>query len=384
MDSWLTIREIVESAVEVLDRDVWDYSSGGADGEVTLRRNRTAFDLLAFSPRVLRGSSENNVSATLLEHELDIPILFAPIGSITQFHSDGALACARVAERVGTASFVGTLASPSLEEVRAATSCPLFFQLYLYGDREWTTDLVRRVENAGYDAICLTVDVASYGRRERDLRNRFSPREAVARPNLGPEPTAKTLVLQDDYNARFSWDDLAWLRDVANLPIMVKGVLSREDAITAVDYGVDVVYVSNHGGRQLDHTPAAIEVLPEITDAVSGRAEIVIDSGFMRGTDVVKALALGADTVAIGRLMIWALACGAERGLQRAVELLKEEMTVTMANLGASSLKDLSPRMLRPATRPAEAPWPVCVRPACHYDSTKTEIKPATNQPSGR
>lgn len=355
----MTIPEIVESAATALGKRLWDYSAGGAGDEVTVRRNRSAFDRIAFSPRILRGVAEQDLSTVLLGQELDLPVLFAPVGSITVFHPDGALACARVAERVGTASFVGTLASPSLEEVRAGSAGPLFFQLYVYGDRDWTTDLVRRAEAVGYAAICVTADVAAYGRRERDLRNRLAPRETVERPNIGS--AAATRVLDDTYNALFTWDDLAWLRDTTTLPIMVKGVLSWEDAVLAADHGVDVVYVSNHGGRQLDHAPAAIEVLPEVVDAVGGRARIVVDSGFLRGTDVLKALALGADAVAVGRLMAWALAAGGEHGLQRAVELLATEMRVAMANLGVSSLRDLSPHLLRSATPPGAAPWPIDV-----------------------
>lgn len=357
----MSIPEIVESAATALGPCLWDYSAGGAEDEVTLRRNRNAFDRLAFSPRILRGAAEQDLSTALLGHELDLPVLFAPVGSITVFHPDGALACARVAERVGTASFVGTLASPSLEDVRAGTSGPLLFQLYIYGDRGWTRELVQRAEAAGYAAICVTADVAAYGRRERDLRNGFAPRESVERPNVGP--TAGTRVLDDSYNARFTWADLAWLRDTTTLPIMVKGVLSREDAVLAADHGAEVVYVSNHGGRQLDHAPAAIEVLPEVVEALDGRARVVVDSGFLRGTDVLKALALGADAVAVGRLMAWALAAGGERGLERAVELVATEMRVTMRNLGVNSLKELSPHMLRSATPPGSAPWPTAVGP---------------------
>jgi glycolate oxidase len=358
-DGLLTIREIVDAARAKLSPQVWDYSCGGADSETTLRRNRSAFDHLAFRPRVLKGVGRPDVSNTFLGHRLSLPVMFAPVGSIARFHPDGALACARVADSAGTASFVGTLASPSLEQVRAGSSCPLFFQLYVYGDRQWTERLVRRVEGAGYSAICLTVDFAAYGRRERDLYNRFFPRESIERPNLGAAYEARGLVGRDEYNAGFTWEDLAWLREITDLPLMLKGILSAEDAELAVEQGVDAVYVSNHGGRQLDHAPAAIEVLPEIAEAIGGRAEVVADSGFMRGTDVVKALAMGASAVAIGKLMVWGLAAAGEEGLSWTLELLKTEIATTMANVGASCVDDLDLRSLRPSLPPASAPWPV-------------------------
>jgi 4-hydroxymandelate oxidase len=331
----------------------------GADSETTLRRNRSAFDHLAFRPRVLSGVSKPDVSTTFLGHELALPVMLAPVGSIARFHPEGALACARVAERAGTISFVGTLSSPSLEEVERGASCPSIFQLYVYGDRRWVERLVRRIEGAGYSAICLTVDLAAYGRRERDLHNRFFPRESIERPNLGAVYEAASLVVRDEYNAALSWEDLAWLRELTDLPLMLKGILSPEDAELAVEHGVDTVYVSNHGGRQLDHAPAAIEVLPEIVEAVGGRAEVVADSGFMRGTDVVKALAMGARALTIGKLMVWGLAAGGEEALLRTLELLKTEIATTMANIGAKRVADLSPRSLRPSPPPDPAPWPV-------------------------
>lgn len=358
-DVLLTIREVVDAARARLSPQIWDYSCGGADSETTLRRNRSAFDHTSFRPRVLRGVGKPDVSTTFLGRRLSLPVMLAPVGSIARFHPDGALACARVAERAGTASFVGTLASPSLEDVKAGADCPLIFQLYVYGDRPWTERLVRRVEEAGYSAICLTVDLAAYGRRERDLQNRFFPRESIERPNLGAAQEAAELVVRDEHNAGFSWEDLAWLREITDLPLILKGILSPEDAALAVEHGANAVYVSNHGGRQLDHAPAAIEVLPEVVEAVGGRAEVVADSGFMRGTDVVKALAMGARAVVIGKLMVWGLAAGGEEGLLRTLDLLKTEIATTAANVGVKRVADLNPHSLRPSLPPDPAPWPV-------------------------
>lgn len=356
---WLTIPQIVQAAHASLDPVVWDYSAGGADDEVTLRRNRLAFETFAFNSRVLTGVGTPDVSGKVLGHDLRIPVLFAPVGSIARFDPDGALACARAATQAQVASFVGCLSSPSLEEVRSGSDCPLFFQMYMYGDREWATALVRRAETAGYSAICVTVDTAAYGRRERDLHHRFFPRETIEKPNIGTRLNFSDPASSDDYNARFAWSDLAWLREITDLPIMLKGITSAADAELAVEHGIDVVYVSNHGGRQLDHAPSTIEVLPEIVEAVRGRAQILIDSGFMRGSDVVKAIALGADAVVIGKLMAWSLAAGGDEALARTIDLLETEMKVIMGNVGVKRLDDLLPDMLRRVAPSQQTPWPI-------------------------
>lgn len=355
----LTINEVVDRARSELEPHIWDYSCGGAESETTLRRNRSAFDYVAFNPRVLRGAGQPSLSTSFLGHRLESPIMLAPVGSIGHFHADGALACARVAERAGTATFVGALASPLLEEVKAGAGGTLFFQLYVYGDRRWIEQLVKRAEFAGYSAICVTVDLAAYGRRERDLRNRFSARESVERPNLGTGQEGADHTLEDKYHAGFSWEDIAWLRRLTNLPLILKGILNPEDARVAVESGADAVYVSNHGGRQLDHAPAAIEVLPEVVEVVQGRVEVIVDSGFMRGTDVIKALAMGAKAVAIGKLMVWGLAADGEKGLSRTLGLLEREMFSTMANVGAECVADLTPQCLRGSFPPPQSPWPV-------------------------
>jgi glycolate oxidase len=355
-NEWATIPEIVRAARTKLPTNLWDYTCGGAESETTLRRNRSAFDSLAFRPRVLRGVAHRDTSTTFLGHNLSMPVLFAPVGGVGHFHPDGALAVARVSERVGTMSFVSTMSTPALEEVRSGADAPAAFQVYVRGDRSWVERLVRRAESAGFDAICLTVDSAAYGRRERDLENRYAPHDSHGRPNLeGPSSESD----REDWQAAFTWDDLAWLRDTTKLPLVLKGVLSGEDAALAVEHGVNVIHVSNHGGRQLDHAPATIEVLPEIVAAVGGRADVIVDSGFMRGSDVLKALALGAKAVLIGKLMAWSLAAGGEAGLERTMDLLRTEMLNIMANIGARSVSDVGPSSVRPTTPPYAAPWPV-------------------------
>jgi isopentenyl diphosphate isomerase/L-lactate dehydrogenase-like FMN-dependent dehydrogenase len=357
-DEWLTISEIVKTARTKLPKHLWDHASAGVENETTLRRNRSAFEYIAFRPRALNGVSHNDTSTTFLGHRLALPVMLAPVGTILCFHPDGALACARAAEHRGTAAFVGMSSSPSLETVRNNTHGPLFFQIYVRGDRHWLLHLVQRAERAGFGGICLTVDNPETGRRERDLINRFDAHLNLPKPNLEGLPAMDKETSQH-FKEDFNWDEVAWLRERTRLPLILKGILSAEDAMLAVKHGVAVVYVSNHGGRELDHLPATIDVLPEIVAAVQGKAEVIIDSGFMRGTDVVKALALGARAVLIGKLMTWGLAAGGEAGLQRALELLQLEMRVTMGNIGVRTVGELGPQCVRSSYPPARQPWPI-------------------------
>jgi isopentenyl diphosphate isomerase/L-lactate dehydrogenase-like FMN-dependent dehydrogenase len=357
-NEWLTIPEIVRAARQTLPQHLWDHATGGADSETTLRRNRDAFDRWAFRPRVLRDVRGRDTSTTFLGQPLSLPVMFAPVGSVGQFHDDGALACARVAERVGTAEWVSAMASPSIEAVRDGADCPLVFQIYVRGDRAWLEKLVHRVEAADYQALCLTVDSSVYGRRDRDLHNRYRAREAHARPNLSDLPNAPDDQAREDFQAALSWDDVRWLRETTKLPFILKGIMDAEDAQIAVNEGVDVIYISNHGGRQLDHVPGTMDVLPEIVQAVGDRADVIVDGGFMRGADVLKALALGAKSVLIGKLATYGLGAGGEAGLERAMELLQSEMTNAMGNIGVRTIAELGPGCVRPSYPPSQAPWP--------------------------
>jgi isopentenyl diphosphate isomerase/L-lactate dehydrogenase-like FMN-dependent dehydrogenase len=357
-DHWQTIPEILPAARLAMSPPAWSFSGSGPETEVTVRRNRAAFDRLALMPRVLRGVAERDLSTTLLGQRLSLPIVLAPVGSIQMFHPDGARPSARVAEQVGTFSFVATNATPTLEESRAVSSGPMVYQLYVYGDREWQKDMLRRIENAGYDALCLTVDSPDSGVRDRRFANRqvWGERTNGA---TGTEARAARAADRQRYLAGLTWDDVAWIREQTKLPMIMKGLLAPQDADLAVQHGMDVVYVSNHGGRRQDQLPSTIEVLPRILETVNGRAQVVVDSGFMRGTDVVKALALGANAVGIGKLMLWALAAAGEPGLERALDLLKREISATMANVGASSIGELTPDLVVPSFAPPAAPWPV-------------------------
>lgn len=348
MSEFFTIPEIIRAAEQRLPRQIWDFASGGADTETTLRRNRIAMERYALCQRVLVGVPQRDTSTTFLGHRISTPVMLAPVGSITRFDPNGALAVARVAERMGTIAFVSTVAAPVLEDVAAGVGSPLVFQLYTYGDRDWVKGIVRRVEHAGYVALCLTVDTAVYGRRDRDLENRFFPRQSSGeRPNLAG--LADGLLESDVHRAELTWEYLSWLRDLTPLPLILKGIMMPEDAVRAVEHGVDVIYVSNHGGRQLDHAPASIEVLSEVAQAVEGRAEVLVDSGFQRGTDVLKGLALGARAVLIGKLLVWGLSADGEAGLARALELLTQEIDVAMGLIGIQSLEEIGPSVIRPA-----------------------------------
>lgn len=346
--NFLTLPEIVAAARRKIPSHLWSYLCGGAESEVTLRRNRLALDSLALRPRILRNVSAIDCTSRLLGLELRIPVVLAPIGALALFDPDGSLAAARAASQFGTVAFVGVLGSPALEVVAARCGGPAIFQLYVRGDRAWIHEMVSRARDAGYRAICLTVDTAIYGRRDRDLINRFFPASAVDRPDVGGVLGAEG----DRHQASADWETLAHLCEIAGLPIILKGVMTGEDAEMACAAGVSAVHVSNHGGRQLDHGQATIDVLPEIVAAVSGRAEIIVDSGFMRGSDVVKALALGANAVAIGKLQALALAAGGTAGVVRALELLEQEIRTTMGLLGTAGIGQLGRAVVRPAAPP--------------------------------
>jgi glycolate oxidase len=330
-----TLHHLVGRARRRLTDEAWDYISGGAETETTLLRNRLALDSLGFNARVGRDVSDVNVRGGLLGHELRLPVVLAPVGSLTLADPDGAAAAARAASRFGTMQFLSSVALPSLEEVAATGASPLVYQLYVRGDQAWIEERVGRAERAGYVAICITVDSAYYARRDRDLiRGYVTPGRS---PSDGRE-----------YQAALDWDTLRRTIAATSLPVILKGVTHPADAELAVREGVRAIYVSNHGGRQLDHVPATIDQLPGIVAAVGDAAEILVDGGFLRGTDVVKALALGAHAVAIGKLQAWALAGGGDAGLARALELLEIEVRMTMALLGATSLAELTPDHVRP------------------------------------
>ena len=327
---FVTNQEIIQAARKNLTQDIWDYLSGGAESETTLRRNRLGFDYLALRPRVCVDVSKIDTSTTFLGQKLRIPVMMAPIGSLQTITPEGGVAVAKAAKEFGTMNFVSSVTQPSLEEIAASTDHPKIFQLYIRGGLDWCKEIVDRVLNAGYMALCLTVDTAHYSRRERQMMNRYLP------PNKRTE-TAR------HYQGMLTWDLMAAVKKHAGLPFILKGVATAEDAKIALDHGVEVIYVSNHGGRQLDHGRGTIDMLPEIVEVGKGKADIVLDGGVTRGTDVIKALALGCRAVTIGKLQGWGLGAGGKNGLVRVLEILEDELTIDMALLGVTRIDQIDP-----------------------------------------
>ncbi len=349
----LTQQEIVIEAKKRLSPAVWDYLSGGAESETTLKRNRWCLDQVAFRPRVLVSVPDPDASATFLGRKLRIPVICAPIGSLHLMDPGGNLPVVRAMDRFGSMAAVSIMSNPSLEDCAKETKGYKTFQLYIRGDMDWVRRTLDRVAAAGYDALVVTVDVAHYGRRERDQHNRFNRRAFAQRANL------EGINLDDEWKHRalLTWDFIDACKRHCGLTMMVKGIATAEDAALAVARGtVDVVWVSNHGGRQMDHGRGALACLPEVAEAVKGRLPIVIDGGFVRGTDVLKALALGADAVAVGKLQGWALAAGGEAGVVRAFEILEAEIKLNMALLGINRLDELTAAHLHHGVVPMNPP----------------------------
>jgi glycolate oxidase len=335
LPEFATLQEIVLAARRNLSPELWDHLSGGSDSETTLIRNRQALDALALRQRVLVDVSAIDTTTTLLGQTLAIPVFLAPVGAFLGLaHPEGAKTVARAAVACGTTAFVSTAAKPGLEETAATVSERLIFQLYVRGDRAWVGDILDRARGAGYRALCVTVDRNFYGRRDRDLVSRVAVREGFGDPR---------------YQAMLDWEEVAWMKERMGVPLILKGIATAEDARLAVEHGAEVVYVSNHGGRQLDHGQGSTEVLSEVVGAVAGRAEVLADGGVQRGTDVVKMLALGARAVGLGKLLGWALAAGGEAGLVRMLELMGTEIRTTLGLMGVTSLRELGPYWLRPA-----------------------------------
>jgi glycolate oxidase len=329
-DSFEVLHEFYEPAKRNVSKETWDYLMGGAETETTLARNRMGLDSLAFRPRVLRNVEKVSTRATVLGIDVRLPVILAPIGSLQDIVATGGLAPTRAAAEFGALHMLSSVCKPGLEEVAGAKSYPKLFQLYVRGDAAWVDSFIARAVEHKYAALCLTVDLDYYGRRERDIAKRYKP---TARRE---QSTAA-----DPHQARFSWADITRIRNKFKVPLILKGIATAEDARIAVEHGVDAVYISNHGGRQLDHGKGSIEVLPEVVDAVRGRAEIIIDGGFFRGTDIVKAMALGANAVGLGKLQGLALAAGGEAAVVRMLELLEDEVRRCLGLLGVTTYAEL-------------------------------------------
>jgi len=378
MKSCYNIEDFRAIARKRLPRMIFDYLDGGSDDEVTLRANRSGFGKYQLMPRVLRDVENIDLATKVLGQDIDLPLLLSPTGQTRMFHHDGEMAVARAAANAGTIYSLSSVSSRSIEETAAASSGPKWFQIYVWRDRGVTKEFIARCRESGYHALCLTVDLSTHGNRERDLRNGLSfpaslnPKTVMdvlrhprwlyhyltgSRIEIANVVNSPRVQLPDggnlmeyvasQFDPTVTWDDAAWMIDQWGGPFLIKGIVSPEDARRAVDIGARGIIISNHGGRQLDFSPSAIEMLPDIVQAVAGRAEILIDGGVRRGTDVIKALALGAQAVMIGRPYLYALAAGGEAGVARMFDLFRAEIARDMALLGCAKISDLTAEYIR-------------------------------------
>lgn len=357
----INLSEYEEAARARLTSMVYDYYAGGAVDEVTVRENRAAFERLQLYPRVLRGISERDVAITLLDQSVAFPILVAPTGFQAMAHPDGELATARAAGALGTIMILSTASNYAVEEVLAAASGPVWFQLYVYRDREITRYLVQRAEAAGCSALVVTVDTPTLGHRERDVRNHFQLPPGLSMKNFeadassvqaGVAGSGLASYTAHQFDPDLSWDDIDWLRSFTKLPILLKGILHPDDARLALDYDVAGLIVSNHGGRQLDTAPATITALPSIAKVVEGRLPLLLDGGVRRGTDVVKAIALGASAVAVGRPILWGLTVDGETGVCTVLNMLRDDFSLAMGLCGCRSVAEIGRNLLLNQERP--------------------------------
>jgi isopentenyl diphosphate isomerase/L-lactate dehydrogenase-like FMN-dependent dehydrogenase len=367
----ISIDELRSVARRAVPRAVFDFVDGAASDEVTADRNLRDFVRLALNPRVLTGAGQADISTTALGHPINLPMIGAPTGLTGLAHPDGELGVARAVHQAGSIYVLSAVGSYSIEEVAAGTPGPLWFQVYIWRDRGRVAALLERARAAGFLALVLTVDVPRAAVRERDIRNGFGvpPRltlrtctEGLMRPRWSsgfarrPRLTAATVAEQvggsrdpvslaefmnRQYDPGQQWRDLTWLREHWAGPLVVKGILRADDARRAVQLGADAVVVSNHGGRQLDHAPSAVSVLPRIVDAVGDTAEVYLDSGIRRGSDVVKAIALGARACLVGRPLIYGLAAGGTAGARRAMQLLSDELELALVLTGCPTVTTL-------------------------------------------
>ncbi|MDR7276956.1 4-hydroxymandelate oxidase [Catenuloplanes atrovinosus] len=355
----VTADDFARAAAGILPAEIWDFIAGGSGAETTLAANRTALDSVFLRPRVLRDVSACTTRSTLLGRPVDLPVATAPVAYQRLVHPDGEAATARAAAAAGVPFVASTLSSVPLEQVIEAGG-RVWFQLYWLRDDDATLGLVRRAERTGCDAIVLTVDVPWMGRRLRDIRNRFALPAHIRAANItttdaaherNGHGSAVAAHTSQEFTPALTWSVVDRIRQATRLPLVLKGLLAPEDAVQAIEYGVDAIVVSNHGGRQLDGAVPSIDALPEIVDVVRGGCEILLDSGIRTGTDVLRALALGASGVLIGRPLIWGLAVGGERGAARVLELLATELRDAMGLAGCEDIA--AARRLRTTRTPS-------------------------------
>jgi L-lactate dehydrogenase (cytochrome) len=372
----VSVGDVARKARLRLPRGARAYLETGGEDEYTLRRNRAAFDSFQFLPEMPREVADVDTGTTVLGRRLPLPFGLSPVGAPRMFHHEGELAVARAANAAGIPYGISTLATTAVEDVAAVTDAPLWFQLYVWGDRSKGREAAARARAAGCRALLFSIDTAVRSKREREQHAglelptpelslptlldgawhpgwswHFLTSAPISFPNIGPPDHRSLDTIADMFDGTVTWDDLGWIRGVWDGPILVKGVIRPEEAVRAADEGADGIVVSNHGGRQLDHLPSTIEVLPGIVDAVGDRLEVLVDSGFRRGSDIALALALGARGVLVGRAHLYGLAAAGEAGVRHCIDILADELRMTMALCGARSVADLDRRLVRSVTR---------------------------------
>ncbi len=359
MNKPINIFEYESLAPQYLSQMALDYYASGAWDEITLRDNRTAYEKYKLRPRMLVDVSQRNLTTKILGQHIKMPILIAPMAFQCLAHPEGELATAKVAAELGITMVLSTMSTKSLENVALATNVPksLWFQLYVHRDRSLTRALVERAELAGYQALCLTVDAPILGVRERDRKNQFTLPSGLELANLTSMANLEIPDTEDEsglfayvanqFDPALTWQDIEWLQSLTSLPVVAKGILRGDDAIRAVEHGAKGIIVSNHGGRQLDGAIATMDALPEVVAAVGNQVDVLIDGGIRRGTDILKALALGAKAVLIGRPILWALAVDGETGARHLLELLRDELDVAMALSGCANIENIDASLVR-------------------------------------
>ena len=341
VEAILSLPEFEEQARRCMSSMAYAYVASGAADEHTLRWNRDAYDRIQLRPRVLRDVAHVDTTLTLLGRPHAFPILLAPVAYHRGIHPDGEIATAKGAGAAGATWVVSTATTTPLEDIARVATAPIWFQLYVQPDRALTQDIVQRAESVGCQALCLTVDTPTLGARNRQARARFALPAGVTTPYMTEFGAGGRAITDMHRGVAVTWKDVEWLRSISTLPILLKGILDPDDADRSVDVGASGIVVSNHGGRNLDTTPATIDALPEVVERVQGRIPVLVDGGIRRGTDVVKAIALGATAVLIGRPYCYGLAVAGAAGVQRVVEILRVELEMAMQLMGRRTLAEI-------------------------------------------
>lgn len=364
LDQCIEILDFEAIARERLHKMAFDYYVSGANDQITLRENRSAFDRIQLLPRALVDVSRIDTQTSILGMPFSVPFMIAPTAFQRMAHPDGELATARAARAQQVPMAVSTIASTTLEDVAADAPDVRWFQVYIYKNRDVTRRLVARAEAAGYKALALTVDTPKFGRRYADVRNKFHLPDGITVANFADVGLEQLGTVSGEsglaaysaslFDPSLTWRDLKWLQGITDLPVLVKGIMRADDAELAVQHGAKGIIVSNHGGRQLDTVPATISVLPSIVAAVNGRVPVLLDGGVRRGTDILKALALGAQAVLVGRPVLWGLGVAGQAGVEKVLAILREELELAMMLAGAPTRAAIDTSLVRIAAPSAE------------------------------